>query len=452
MIRSSLIAIQESLSGTLFNKDGRFCGVSIDTRTLVPGNVYVAISGDNFDGHTFCDSAIENGASAIIVERQQDVSVPQLVVESCREALTNLAIFWRDQFDIPLVAITGSSGKTTVKEMVSAIFRQVGPTLATAGNLNNELGVPLTLLRLSRDHKHAVIEIGANHVGEIEQIVNYVRPTIAVITMIGPSHLQGFGSIEAIASAKSEIFSGLQKNGIAVINRDDAFFETMRDATENAQLTFGGNSDASIQSETIEGTLSLDTPSGSAVVNLALLGSHNKQNALAATAVAIASNIDLENIVCGLESVTAVPGRLQIRLDIKNYQIIDDTYNANPASVLAAIDVLDDLPGNNCLVLGDMAELGTDAVQMHENVGEYAAKVNKQLLCTGSYSKFIAMGYGEKSVVYQDMDSLFSAFCQTVKRGSNVLVKGSRSAGMERFIEKIKQREESSNGVEENSL
>lgn len=452
MISSSMVSIRDAINGASFGDDTTFSGVSIDTRTLVPGNIYIAISGDNFDGHTFCELAVENGAAAIIVEKKQDVSVPQLVVENCRDALRDLASYWRSQFDIPIVAVTGSSGKTTVKEMVSSIFRQTGKTLATHGNLNNELGVPLTLLGLSMDHQRAVIEIGANHVGEIESIVKYVRPTIAVITMIGPSHLEGFGSIEAIAAAKSEVFLGLQDNGVAIINRDDAFFEKMLETARNKVLTFGATSSSNVSAEIVNGNFVLVTPSGNAVLKLALLGGHNKQNALAAAAVAIAANVSVENIVRGLESVTAVPGRLQVRSDIKNYQIIDDTYNANPASVFAAIDVLDSLQGEKCLVLGDMAELGADAAKLHESVGEYAAKVSKQLLCIGSYSGYIAKGFGKETVVYEDMDALFSDFSEKVKRGSNVLVKGSRSSGMELFIGQIKLLEESISSDEGLSL
>ena len=355
-------------------KDVTFTGVSTDTRTLKRGDLYVALRGERFDGHAFVEQAHAAGAAAAMVDshRERLTEVPLLVVGNTRVALGTLAATWRQRFTVPLVAITGSSGKTTVKEMLAAILRAAaGPAahetiLATRGNLNNDIGTPLTLLGLRDTHRYGVIELGMNHAGEIAYLTKIACPDVALITNAGRAHIEYFGSEEAIANAKGEIFEGLGPKGIAVVNCDARYAQKWRDlAGERRRVEFGltGTPDvtAKHRQHALESEITLTTPHGEAVARLRAPGVHNVRNALAAAAAAVALEVPVETIAAGLESYAGIKGRLQVTGGAGGATVIDDTYNANPESMRAAIAVLARSPGSKLLVLGDMGELGARA-------------------------------------------------------------------------------------------
>ena len=381
------------------------------------------------------------GAAGLVVSDRVESSLPQLLVSDTHLALKSIATFWRNKFDIPVVAVTGSNGKTTVKEMIAAIFRVRGRTLATRGNLNNDFGVPLTLFDLDPEDRYAVIEIGANHEGEIAPIVEYVKPKIALVTMIGPSHLEGFGSIEGVARAKSEIYSQLNSDGVAILNRDDAFYDDLKNQVKaSKRLSFGFDERADLRGEIGQsGSFTVHFKDEYVPINLQLAGRHNQLNALAAGAVAAAAGFTLAEIRKGLETVRPVEGRLQPRPEISRYNVIDDSYNANPASMKAAIDVLVGLPGDSCLVLGDMAELGDDVELLHAEVGRYAKSAGiGYLLAQGRYMKQAVEQFGTANAVHcSTLSQLVDEFRKLVPESANVLVKGSRSAGMDRFVKEL---------------
>lgn len=438
MIRLRLSELAKNKIGSLVGSDTEITGFSIDTRTLKNGDLFFAIVGPQFDGHEFCQDAVSLGASAVVVSRDQEIQIPQLKVSNTRVALQKTAELWRKQFDIPFVAVTGSSGKTTVKEMIAAIFRVRAKTLSTLGNLNNDIGVPLTLLRLDASDQYAVIEIGANHIGEIRDIVSYTRPDIAVITMIGPSHLEGFGSIEGVSEAKSEIFSVLSDDGVAVLNRDDKYYGFMKErAGAHRSVSFGFNSNSDVRGCYKEGKFSISSSGSSEIVNLQLLGEHNRLNALAAAGVGLSAGFLLSEIKTGLESIEAVKGRLKVRRDVERFKLIDDSYNANPASMKAAINVLAEQPGVRCLVAGDMGELGDEAESLHREIGAYAKRAGVDyFFCIGRYMQFASETFGsDKSKHCLTMEGLIEEFGRIIPKSANVLVKGSRAAGMERFID-----------------
>jgi len=440
VIRSSLSELVDCGIGMLQGADVEFQGISIDSRTVQPGNVFFAIKGPRFDGHAFCHAALEKGAIAVIVENAiTDINAPQLVVTDTTLALGQVAGLWRERFATPVVAVTGSSGKTTVKEMIAAILRQAGPTLSTEGNLNNAYGVPLTLARLSQKDRFAVIEIGASAVGEIADIVPHVQPDVALITMIGPSHLEGFGSIDAIAHAKSEIYVGLRDLGTAVINRDDVYFDVMKAAAPEKTMTFGFDAAADVHGRYSAGELRIAVAQDTISVSLPLPGKHNAYNALAAAAACISVGCGLHQVRDGLRSMHAVKGRLMLRDDVDQYRLIDDSYNANPASVMAAIDVLSQESGVTCLVLGDMLELGDAADDMHAEIGVYASKADiDHLLCIGDHVKHTCASFsGGKAHHADTFDELVAHCVAEVPLGGTVLVKGSRSSRMETFIDAL---------------
>ncbi|MFK8080852.1 MAG: UDP-N-acetylmuramoyl-tripeptide--D-alanyl-D-alanine ligase [Granulosicoccus sp.] len=418
-------------------------GVSIDSRTLKPGELYVAIVGERFNGHEFVNAAKEAGAAAIMVHEEVNCELPQLGVADTQLALGQLGKFWAARFAIPTVAITGSNGKTTVKEIVTSILQQQGPVLATRGNLNNELGVPLTLLNMRKEHDYAVIEMGANHAGEIARLVALVEPDVAVVTNIGTAHLEGFGSVEGIAAAKSEIYAGLKSDGYGVINADDAYADFMRGACEHCRSRdFGRVMDADVSGAPGQEFV-IDTMGRRASPRFRLAGEHNFMNALAAVAAAQCLDVQLDSIVRGLEAVSAVPGRLEKKSGASGALIIDDSYNANPDSVRCAINVLAAHHGKQFLVLGDMGELGPDSPAMHSEIGRFAREQGVDGLWTtgdlscetqSAFQDSVTDVKPEQGAHFKDQASLISNLLDHLSDDVTVLIKGSRSAHMENVV------------------
>jgi UDP-N-acetylmuramoyl-tripeptide--D-alanyl-D-alanine ligase len=445
----SLSEVAVELEAVHQGADVRFHSVSTDTRTIQPGDLFVALSGPNFNAHHFVDRAVERGAVAAMVSELQSSDLPQLQVKDTRIGLGRLAAFWRDRFEAPLVAITGSNGKTTVKELLTAILATRGSVLATKGNLNNEIGLPLTLLRL-QDEPCAVVEMGANHAGEIGYLSQIARPDVALINNAGAAHLEGFGDLTGVAHAKGEILSGLKPKGIGVLNADDRFFPLWRELCgERQMISFGTSSKADVRSDLSQARMGW-TEQGfqnhmlvhyrdeQFEVQLALAGRHNLMNALAAIAAGLAMGCNIEQIQLGLAGVQAVAGRLRLHHTSSGYRLIDDSYNANPDSVDAAIDVLRGATGTRYLVLGDLAELGDAAESLHAGIGERAKQAGlEHLYSLGELSRQAVQSFGNGGEAFSELDQLVDALQAATQRGDAVLVKGSRSAGMDRVVERL---------------
>jgi UDP-N-acetylmuramoyl-tripeptide--D-alanyl-D-alanine ligase len=436
--------------GRVEGADVMCSSVSIDTRTLQPGALYVALKGQNFDGHDFVDAAQRQGAAAAIVHRPVTLSLPMLHVDDTRLALGRLAAAWRARHNIPVVAVTGSNGKTTVKEMVAAILAQRGEVLATQGNLNNDIGVPLTLLRLRDSHYCAVIEMGANHPGEIAYVARLTRPGIGVVTNAGAAHLEGFGGLEGVARAKGELFQALDAEGVAVLNADDRFAPLWAQLIgARATLRFGLEQAADVS--VVPGTEQMDigdalttrftlrSPAGDIPIRMQLCGRHNVSNACAATAAALAAGAGIADIQRGLASLEAVKGRLQLKRVMAEVRVLDDTYNANPTSLRAALEVLAVAPGKKILVLGDMGELGAGAEGMHGELGEEARDAGvDQLFTVGELTRFTTQRFGAGARHFATQEELISALRAELnarqRQAVTVLVKGSRRMQMERVV------------------
>ena len=382
MISVTLSQLTDILNGELQGADITLDAVTTDTRKLTPGCLFVALKGERFDAHDFADQAKAGGAGALLVSRPLDIDLPQLIVKDTRLAFGELAAWVRQQVPARVVALTGSSGKTSVKEMTAAILSQCGNTLYTAGNLNNDIGVPMTLLRLTPEYDYAVIELGANHQGEIAWTVSLTRPEAALVNNLAAAHLEGFGSLAGVAKAKGEIFSGLPENGIAIMNADNNDWLNWQSVIGSRKVwrfsPNAANSDFTATNihVTSHGTeFTLQTPTGSVDVLLPLPGCHNIANALAAAALSMSVGATLDAIKAGLANLKAVPGRLfPIKL-AENQLLLDDSYNANVGSMTAAVQVLAEMPGYRVLVVGDMAELGAESEACHVQVGEAAKAV-----------------------------------------------------------------------------
>ncbi|MCU5772679.1 UDP-N-acetylmuramoyl-tripeptide--D-alanyl-D-alanine ligase [Erwiniaceae bacterium BAC15a-03b] len=450
MIALSLEQLATVTRGLLVGADLTIAAVTTDTRKVSAGALFIALQGERFDAHDFVSDAIANGASALLVSKRLPVAVPQVVVKDTRLALGQLAAWVRQQSSARVVALTGSSGKTSVKEMTAAILRECGETLYTAGNLNNDIGVPLTLLRLSAEHQYAVIELGANHQGEIAYTTDLTRPESALVNNLAAAHLEGFGSLAGVAKAKGEIFNGLPANGTAIINADSHDWPHWQHHLHNKTVwRFAPDQqpDSDFWASEIrfatQGTeFTLNTPAGAVAITLPLPGRHNIANALAAAALALSVDAPLSAIQQGLATLQAVPGRLFPIVLNRSQLLLDDSYNANVGSMTAAAQVLADMPGYRVLVVGDMAELGDDAVECHREVGEAArlAGIDK-VLSVGSLSKGIsdASGVGEhfveKAAVTERLLSLLSEHPEIT-----ILVKGSRSAAMEQVVQSLQEK------------
>ena len=441
MIRAAASQVAEWVGGRLHGPDVDIQGVSTDTRDLVPGSVFVALRGPRFDGHAFARAAHDAGAAALLVEQPAPVDLPQVRVDDTLAALGRLAAAWRDRLSVRVVALTGSNGKTTVKELCAAILGRVGSTWATRGNLNNHIGVPLTLLSIGPEHRFAVVEMGANHPGEIDALARLVRPEVALVNNAGPAHLEGFGTVEGVARAKGEIFGGLGPEGTAVFNADDRHAGVWMERTRGLRrLRFGFRGQAEIRgSAGADGALQVETPWGGFNVRLQLAGRHNQYNALAATAAALALEAPLDAVVQGLEAVAPVGGRLAPVPARHGAWLIDDTYNANPASLRAGIEALCAMDGEPWLVLGDMAELGGAAAALHEAAGRQAREAGvRRLFAVGALARRAAESFGAGGAAFEDVASLVEAVDAALRGGERILVKGSRSARMERVVDALR--------------
>ncbi|WP_348748767.1 UDP-N-acetylmuramoyl-tripeptide--D-alanyl-D-alanine ligase [Pseudomonas rhodesiae] len=436
--------LTQALSGRMLSSDCRFDGVSIDSRAIQPGQLFVALAGPRFDGHDYLNDVAAKGAVGALVQREvPESSLPQLLVADTRLALGQLGSLNRAAFDKPVAAITGSSGKTTVKELLAGVLRTRGPVLATRGNLNNDFGAPLTLLELAPEHTAAVIELGASRIGEIAYTVALTKPHVAIINNAGTAHVGEFGGPEKIVEAKGEILEGLDASGTAVLNLDDKAFETWRAraagrkvltfAVLNAAADFHA-SDISVDARGCP-SFTLHTPTGSEHVQLNLLGNHNVANALAAAAAAHALGVSLFGIVTGLSAVQPVKGRTVAQLAINGMRVIDDTYNANPSSINAAVDLLKGFAGRKVLVLGDIGELGDWAEQGHREVGAYAAGKVDALYAVGPNMAHAVAAFGSDARHFASQAELIQALgAAEHDKNTTILIKGSRSAVMENVV------------------
>lgn len=444
MIEGKLAAAAHILNGTLIGPDGSFAGVSTDTRTIARGELFFALQGPNFDGSEFVSAAAEKRAAAAVLPTAVDVDLPQITVDDTRLALGRLAAAWRRRMPARVVAVTGSNGKTTVKEMIANCLSLSADTLATRGNLNNDIGVPLMLLCLSEQHRYAVIEMGANHPGEIAYLTSLAEPQVVVITNAAPAHLEGFGDLDGVARSKGEILQGSVAPQFAVLNAEDPYFgywnSLLRDDTV---ISFGVEADASVSARDVQADgdamiFSLHIHQEEIPVRSPLAGLHNVSNACAAAAVLHGLGIDSKQIRQGLETVRPVGGRLQPVEGIKGPTVYDDSYNANPQSVIAAAQFLATQPGSNWLVLGDMAELGEDEVLLHKAVGRAAKRLGiDRILATGALSKNTVKTFGKGGQWYADIDSLVEELRRTATDDTNILIKGSRFMQMERIVEAL---------------
>ena len=443
-------------------QDVKFSAVSSDSRAIAQGDLFVALHGENFDGSTFVASAAQSGAVAALVntssyeqrQARSDTSsslshaqpaIPLLLVEDTRLALGRLAAHWRAQFKTPLVAITGSNGKTTVKEMLASILRaatgSADTVLATVGNLNNDIGMPLTLLKLRQQHRYAVIEMGMNHPGEIDYLTRLTQPDVAVINNASGAHLAGLGTVEAVAHAKGEIFGGLSPQGVAVINADDTHAPLWRElAHGHALIEFGLERKVAVYAQwQVRGYgahITVMTPQGEFDTDLQVPGVHNVRNALAATAAACALHIAPSTIAAGLRAFTGVAGRLQRKAALRGAVLIDDTYNANPASLRSALKVLVQSAGKKILVLGDMGELGSEAVRLHGEIGAEARRMGvDEMLALGELSAHAVHEFGKGAHHFERIEDLLATLDKNLDAHSTVLVKGSRFMRMERVVQ-----------------
>ena len=448
MIRLMLSQLADVTRGELHGRDLAIDEVTSDTRKITAGCLFVALKGERFDAHDFAQQAKQAGAGALLVSRQLACDLPQVVVKDTRLAFGELAAWVRQQVPARVVALTGSSGKTSVKEMTAAILSQCGNTLYTAGNLNNDIGVPMTLLRLTPEHRYAVIELGANHQGEIAWTVSLTRPEAALVNNLAAAHLEGFGSLAGVAKAKGEIFTGLPENGIAILNADNNDWLNWQSVIGARKVwrfsPNAANSDftATQIHITSHGTeFTLQTPQGGVDVLLPLPGRHNIANALAAASLAMAVGADLNAVKAGLAQLQAVPGRLFPITLAENQLLLDDSYNANVGSMTAAVQVLSEMPGYRVLVVGDMAELGTESEACHRQVGEAAKAAGlDRVLSTGVLSAEIsrASGVGEH---LSDKASLVARLRELTAEHKiiTILVKGSRSAAMEEVVRALQE-------------
>jgi UDP-N-acetylmuramoyl-tripeptide--D-alanyl-D-alanine ligase len=444
MIEGTLATAADIMNGTLVGSDGKFAGVSTDTRTLDQGELFFALQGRNFDGGAFVSIAADKKAAAVVLPEAVEVDIPQITVDDTKLSLGALAGSWRKRMPAKVIGITGSNGKTTLKGMISSCLSLTAQTLATRGNFNNEIGLPLMLLSLSDEHRYAVIEIGANHPGEIAYLTSLVEPAVAVITNAAPAHLEGFGDLDGVARAKGEILQGDVSPIFVVLNADDPYFAYWNSLLAgDTVISFGVESNASVFASNIDAdgdsmNFSLHIHSEEIPIRLPLAGLHNVRNACAAAAVLHGLGMDSKQIRQGLESVQVVSGRLQPVDKITALTVYDDSYNANPQSVIAAAEFLAAKPGHNWLVLGDMGELGEDEVLLHKAVGRAAKRLGiDRILAIGNLSKNTVKTFGNGGEWYENIDGLVEELQRSATEDTNILIKGSRFMEMERVVEAL---------------
>jgi len=451
MIALHLAELTQVLNARLHGDDCVIDAISTDTRKAMSGALFIALSGERFDAHDFADKAVEQGAVALLVERPLTQAVPQLVVEDTRIALGQLASYVREKLDLACCAITGSNGKTTVKEMSSAILGQAFNVLATQGNFNNDIGVPLSLLRATEQHQLGVLELGANHIGEIAYTVNLVQPKVALINNVSAAHIEGFGSQQGVLKAKSELFAGLGKEQLALCEYASDYQDYLDQAAKPAQVQHFSLDDAAadyyasaIQALGLQGSrFNLHTPMGQIELQINLAGLHNVKNAVAASALALNMGASLTQVQQGLASMAAVPGRLNLQPLTSSIDLIDDSYNANPASFKAAISILAGFEGKRFLIAGAMGEMGKQTKQAHQDLIHQALDSDISLYSYGASFDEVLAEMGLTSLAYDNHDTLtkqlIAALEQQGEQACLVLVKGSRSTHMEKVVQQLQQ-------------
>ncbi|MCK5871918.1 MAG: UDP-N-acetylmuramoyl-tripeptide--D-alanyl-D-alanine ligase [Methylococcales bacterium] len=439
----SLDTITAALKAKLRGRSIDIDSVSIDSRILKKGALYIAIEGDRFDGHDFIQAAKKNGAGALLVNHLVESDLPQLVVKDTRLALAQLGGLWRQKSQATVFAVTGSNGKTTVKEMLAMILSVDANVLATQGNFNNEIGVPLTLLRLSKQHRYAVVEMGANHSGEIAFSSRHTLADIVLINNVGDAHLEGFGSVEGIAKAKGEIITGSNASSIAILNQDDKFYSLwLKMLNQRQHFCFSlENSTADVYASEINTrvennqfrtTFNLHYQSKKISIQLKLAGKHNVNNAVAAATAALAAHISLPQIQQGLERVLPVKGRLQPLLSRQNTLMIDDSYNANPSSLTAGLAVLKSCSGEPWLVLGAFGELGQKSTDIHRQLGLLIRKYGvKRLFAVGDEARGTVETFGKGGIFFETQQTLIETLQTQLHENVVLLIKGSRTQKME---------------------
>ena len=434
-----------SMQGTLHGQDRSFNGVSTDTRTLQSGELFFALSGPNFDGGEFVAQATAKGAAGAVVAAATDVDIAQITVDDTRLALGRLGSAWRTEQPVTVIGVTGSNGKTTLRELIAACLSQLAPTLATQGNLNNDIGMPLMLLCIEPSHRYAVLEMGANHAGEIAYLTSLAKPDVVVITNAAAAHLEGFGSVEGVAHAKGEILQGSSRPAAAILNADDDYYDYWSTlAADIDTISFGLGNDADVHADEItvaSGRTSFDLHLSGVTypVSLALSGTHNVRNACAAAAVASVHGVAPEDIVAALASVAPVDGRLQPVPGLGGATLFDDSYNANPRSVIAAAEFLASLPGENWFVLGDMYELGAGEQYMHRDTGAAIRDAGVDRLFTvGELCQHAAEGFGDRGTWFTSIEALTTEVAAELTDNVNVLIKGSRGMRMERVVDALR--------------
>jgi UDP-N-acetylmuramoyl-tripeptide--D-alanyl-D-alanine ligase len=446
-MKRTLADFAGACGGRLEGTDRGYGAVSTDSRTLQAGELFVALHGPRFNGSEFVGAAVAAGAVGAVVPAPHRAAIAQIVVTDTQAALARAATAWRGNFSIPLIGVAGSNGKTTVKEMIAAILTRAGATLATRGNLNNHIGVPLTLFRLEAAHRFAVIEMGANRAGDVAELITMARPSVGLITNAGAEHLEGFGSLEGVARAEGEMVAGLEAGATAVINADDEFAALWRGSTPARVVTFGLEQAADFSAREVRADVdaggfrtrfTLTSPLGTTPIELRLAGRHNVANSLAAAAAAAAAGAGLEAIGAGLAAMRAVQGRLQLKRAASGAWIIDDSYNANPSSVRAGIEVLAGLAGRRWLVLADMAELGAFAEEAHAQMGRFARERGvERLFATGALAALSVEGFGPGGHWYPDAETLATALAGEATAEVRILIKGSRVNRLERIVEAL---------------
>ncbi|WP_342594764.1 UDP-N-acetylmuramoyl-tripeptide--D-alanyl-D-alanine ligase [Salinicola lusitanus] len=438
-----LSGVAARLGADLAGVDAEVLRVVTDTRALLPGDLLVALQGDRFDAHDFLAQAREKGAVGAVVSRPVADPLAQIQVPDTRLALGLLARAHRLEWGGKLVAVTGNSGKTTVKEMLASILSRRAPTLATRGNLNNDIGAPLTLLELGAEHRYAAVELGANHLGEIAWTTALAKPQVAIITNVTGAHVGEFGGMGQIAQAKGEILAGLAADGCAVLDREERYFPVWRALAGRARvIDFGIESDASVTARDLvcdaggRYAFTLSLPGETSVrVSLALMGRHNVRNALAAAAAAQALGLHAAEIVAGLEACRSMPGRMQVIDGVRDSRLIDDTYNANPGAMRAALETLASLPAPRWCFLGPMGEMGAESERLHAEIGQLASELELDFLGTyGEPARAAAEAFGNEGRHFDDWATLERFAQDQLPSRASVLVKGSRSAGMERLV------------------